>query len=73
MSTPSIVIASAARTTVGTFNGAFANTQAHELGAAVVKGVLDRASIDAREVDEVILGQALARPVRARTRRASRR
>ncbi|TCQ06832.1 acetyl-CoA acetyltransferase [Rhizobium sp. PP-F2F-G36] len=60
MSTPSIVIASAGRTAVGAFNGSFANTPAHELGAAVIKGVLARAGLDAAEVDEVILGQVLS-------------
>jgi acetyl-CoA C-acetyltransferase len=60
MSTPSIVIASAGRTAVGSFNGSFANTLAHELGAAVIKGVLERAGVDAAEVDEVILGQVLS-------------
>ncbi|MES0213318.1 acetyl-CoA C-acetyltransferase [Mesorhizobium sp. M0028] len=60
MSTPSIVIASAARTAVGSFNGSFASTPAHELGAAVIKGVLQRAGVDAGEVDEVILGQVLS-------------
>ncbi|KQV35691.1 MULTISPECIES: acetyl-CoA C-acetyltransferase [unclassified Rhizobium] len=55
----SIVIASAGRTAVGSFNGSFANTPAHELGAAVIKGVLARAGVDAAEVDEVILGQVL--------------
>ncbi len=59
MSHPSIVIASAARTAVGSFNGAFGNIPAHELGAAAVKGVLERAGVDAKEVDEVILGQIL--------------
>jgi acetyl-CoA C-acetyltransferase len=59
MSSPSIVIASAARTAVGSFNGSFANTPAHELGIAVIKGVLERANVDAAEVDEVILGQVL--------------
>ncbi len=59
MSTPSIVIASAARTAVGSFNGAFANTPAHELGAAVIKAVLERAGVEAADVDEVILGQVL--------------
>ncbi|WP_457662586.1 acetyl-CoA C-acetyltransferase [Sinorhizobium medicae] len=59
MSTPSIVIASAARTAVGSFKGAFANTPAHEMGAAVIKGVLERAGVEAQEVDEVILGQVL--------------
>ncbi|MBX3572006.1 MAG: acetyl-CoA C-acetyltransferase [Mesorhizobium sp.] len=58
-SSPSIVVASAARTAVGSFNGAFAATPAHELGAVVIKEVLARAGVDAREVDEVILGQVL--------------
>ena len=55
----SIVVASAARTPVGSFNGAFANTPAHELGAIAVKEALARAGVDAKEVDEVILGQIL--------------
>ena len=59
MTTPSIVIASAARTAVGSFNGAFASVPAHDLGAAAIKGVLERAGVDATEVDEVILGQIL--------------
>lgn len=59
MSKPSIVIASAARTAVGAFNGAFANTPAHELGSAIIKAVLERAGVAATEVDEVILGQIL--------------
>ncbi|CAK7258389.1 acetyl-CoA C-acetyltransferase [Shinella yambaruensis] len=59
MSTPSIVIASAGRTAVGSFNGAFANTPAHELGAAVISAVLERAGVAAGEVNEVILGQVL--------------
>ncbi len=55
----SIVVASAARTAVGSFNGAFANTTAHDLGAIVIKEVLLRAGVEAAEVDEVILGQVL--------------
>nr|1DLU_A Chain A, Biosynthetic Thiolase [Zoogloea ramigera]1DLU_B Chain B, Biosynthetic Thiolase [Zoogloea ramigera]1DLU_C Chain C, Biosynthetic Thiolase [Zoogloea ramigera]1DLU_D Chain D, Biosynthetic Thiolase [Zoogloea ramigera]1DLV_A Chain A, Biosynthetic Thiolase [Zoogloea ramigera]1DLV_B Chain B, Biosynthetic Thiolase [Zoogloea ramigera]1DLV_C Chain C, Biosynthetic Thiolase [Zoogloea ramigera]1DLV_D Chain D, Biosynthetic Thiolase [Zoogloea ramigera] len=55
----SIVIASAARTAVGSFNGAFANTPAHELGATVISAVLERAGVAAGEVNEVILGQVL--------------
>ena len=54
-----IVIASATRTAVGAFNGAFANVPAHELGAAAIKAALERAGVDADEVDEVILGQVL--------------
>ena len=56
----SVVIASAARTPVGSFNGAFANIPAHELGAAAIKGALERAAVEAGEVDEVIMGQILA-------------
>ena len=59
MSVPDIVIASAKRTAVGSFNGAFANTPAHELGAVAIKAALDAARVDAAEVDEVILGQIL--------------
>ena len=59
MSNPSIVVASAARTAVGSFNGAFATIPAHELGATAIKGALERAGVDAKEVDEVILGQVL--------------
>ncbi|UVK40073.1 acetyl-CoA C-acetyltransferase [Mesorhizobium sp. AR10] len=55
----SIVIASAARTPVGSFNGAFAATPAHELGAIVIRELLSRAGVEAAEVDEVILGQVL--------------
>jgi acetyl-CoA C-acetyltransferase len=54
-----IVIASAARTAVGSFNGAFANTAAHELGAVAIKAALERARLETQEVDEVILGQVL--------------
>jgi acetyl-CoA C-acetyltransferase len=56
---PSIVVASAARTPVGSFNGAFANVSAHELGATAIKGALERARVDGKEVDEVIFGQVL--------------
>ncbi|MER9934927.1 acetyl-CoA C-acetyltransferase [Mesorhizobium sp. M0088] len=55
----SIVIASAARTPVGSFNGAFAATPAHELGAVVIRELLSRAGVEPGEVDEVILGQVL--------------
>jgi acetyl-CoA C-acetyltransferase len=54
-----IVIVGAARTAVGSFNGAFADVPAHDLGAAVIKGALQRAKVDAADVDEVILGQIL--------------
>ncbi|MCV2874096.1 acetyl-CoA C-acetyltransferase [Defluviimonas sp. WL0050] len=54
-----VVIVSAARTAVGSFNGAFANTPAHDLGAAVLEAVVARAGIDKSEVSETILGQVL--------------
>jgi acetyl-CoA C-acetyltransferase len=54
-----IVIAGAARTAVGSFNGAFAATPAHELGKAVIAELLGRAKVAPEEVDEVILGQVL--------------
>jgi len=57
--TDDVVIVSAARTAVGSFNGAFANIPAHELGAAAVKAVLARAGVEPGRVSEVILGQIL--------------
>jgi acetyl-CoA C-acetyltransferase len=54
-----VVIVSAARTAVGSFNGAFANTPAHDLGAAVIEAVVARAGVDKAEVEETILGQVL--------------
>jgi acetyl-CoA C-acetyltransferase len=54
-----IVIASAARTPVGSFNGAFATLPAHQLGAVAIKGALERAGVSPEEVTEVILGQIL--------------
>jgi acetyl-CoA C-acetyltransferase len=54
-----IVIASAARTPVGSFNGAFTNTPAHDLGAVAIKSALQHAKVEPSEVDEVILGQVL--------------
>jgi acetyl-CoA C-acetyltransferase len=54
-----VVIVSAARTAVGSFNGSFANTPAHDLGAAVLEALVARAGIDGGEVSETILGQVL--------------
>ncbi|MDP2121317.1 MAG: acetyl-CoA C-acetyltransferase [Hoeflea sp.] len=56
----SIVIASAARTPVGSFNGALSSVAAHDLGAVAIKAALERAGVAPSEVDEVILGQILA-------------
>jgi acetyl-CoA C-acetyltransferase len=54
-----VVIVSAARTPVGSFNGAFASLAAHELGRVAIGAAIARAGIDAADVDEVILGQVL--------------
>jgi len=54
-----VVIVSAARTAVGSFNGAFANTSAVDLGVAVIDAVVSRAGIDKADVSETILGQVL--------------
>jgi acetyl-CoA C-acetyltransferase len=54
-----IVIVSAARTPVGSFNGAFAAVPAHELGKTAINAALQRAKVDAKEVSEVVLGQVL--------------
>ncbi|PJE31836.1 acetyl-CoA acetyltransferase [Pseudooceanicola antarcticus] len=54
-----VVIASAARTPVGSFLGSFANVPAHDLGAAVLAEIVARAGIDKSEVSETILGQVL--------------
>ncbi len=54
-----IVIASIARTPVGSFSGAFAGVPAHELGRTAINAALERAGVKPEEVDEVILGQIL--------------
>jgi acetyl-CoA C-acetyltransferase len=59
MARSDIVIVGAARTAVGSFNGSFANTPAHDLGAAAIKAAMARAGVEGAEVDEVILGQIL--------------
>lgn len=54
-----VVIVSAARTPVGSFNGALATTPAHALGAVAIKAALERAGIEPGRVSEVIMGQIL--------------
>jgi len=55
-----VVITSAARTPIGSFNGALSSVPAHTLGASVIKAVLERAKLEAGDVSEVILGQILS-------------
>jgi acetyl-CoA C-acetyltransferase len=59
MASEDIVIVGAARTPVGSFNGALSTLPAHELGAIAIKAALTRAKVEAAEVEEVILGQIL--------------
>src|SRR6202167_3070973 len=54
-----IVIASATRTPVGSFNGAFASLPAHELGQAAIKAAIFQAGVEPTRVSEVILAQIL--------------
>ncbi|MGE0660951.1 MAG: acetyl-CoA C-acetyltransferase [Reyranellaceae bacterium] len=54
-----IVIAAAARTPIGSFNGALAGVPAHDLGKIAISEALKRAKVDAADVDEVIMGQIL--------------
>jgi len=55
-----IVIASAARTPVGSFSGTLASLPAHELGKVAIRAALERAGLEPGDVSEVILGQILA-------------
>ncbi|HVE21462.1 MAG TPA: acetyl-CoA C-acetyltransferase [Acidocella sp.] len=54
-----IVIASAARTAVGSFNGVFGATPAHVLGTVALKAAIERAKLSPEDIDETILGQVL--------------
>ena len=73
-----IVIASAARTPIGAFNGGLSPLPAHDLGEVAIRAALARADVAADEVDEVILGQILTaaagktRPARPPSTPASR-
>lgn len=54
-----VVIVSAARTAIGSFNGALSTLPAHDLGKVVLQAVMERAKVEAGEVSEVMLGQIL--------------
>ena len=55
----SIVIVSALRTAIGTFNGSLKNMQAHDLGSVVIKENIKKSKLKSNEIDEVIMGQVL--------------
>jgi acetyl-CoA C-acetyltransferase len=54
-----VVIASAARTPIGSFQGALASVPAVKLGATAIKAALERAGVEGRELDEVLMGMVL--------------
>ena len=54
-----VVIVAATRTAIGSFGGQFAEVPAHQLGATVIRALLDQTGVDPASVDEVILGQVL--------------
>jgi acetyl-CoA C-acetyltransferase len=55
-----VVIVSAARTPVGSFNGSLSSVPAHTLGEVAIRAALDRAHVPPADVDEVIMGQVLS-------------
>jgi len=58
-----VVIVSAKRTPIGSFQGVFSNFSAHKLGALVIKSLIEETKIDKTAVDEVIMGECtLCRP-----------
>lgn len=55
-----VVIVGAARTAIGKFGGSLAAMPASQLGARIIRALLERTGLEARQIDEVILGQVLA-------------
>ena len=58
-SSDEIVILSAARTPIGSLNGALSSLPAHQLGSTVIGEALKRGGVKASEVSEVVMGQIL--------------
>jgi acetyl-CoA C-acetyltransferase len=54
-----IVIVAAVRSAIGTFGGSLANIPGHQLGASIIRGLLERTGVKPEQVDEVIMGQVL--------------
>ena len=59
----SIVITSAVRTAIGTFNGSLKNMQGHELGSVVIKEGIKKSKLNPNDIDEIIMGQVLTNAV----------
>ncbi len=69
-----VVIVSAARTPIGSFMGGLSTVPASHLGAAAIKGALDKISLDGKHVDEVLMGNVVQAGVgQAPARQASRK
>jgi len=66
-----VVIASACRTAIGKFGGMFKDMKASELGAAVLNEVVERAGIEKKCVDDIILGDCVQHPSEANTARTA--
>ncbi|MDX5438136.1 MAG: acetyl-CoA C-acetyltransferase, partial [Pontibacter sp.] len=60
MQTKEVYIISAVRTPIGSFGGALASLSATQLGAAAIKGALEKAGVDKEQVQEVIMGNVLS-------------
>ena len=54
-----IVFVSALRTSIGKLNGVYSKYKSHELGALVIKEIINRTNLDPKKIDEVIMGQVL--------------
>lgn len=68
-----VVIVSAARTPIGSFMGGLSTVTAAQLGAAAIKGALDKINLDGKHVDEVLMGNVVQAGVgQAPARQASR-
>jgi len=65
-----VVIASAVRTAIGSFNGGLASLSATEIGAIVIKEALQRANVSADSVDELIFGNVLQARFRPKSSQA---
>ncbi len=60
MQTKEVYVISAVRTPIGSFGGALASVSATKLGAVAIKGALEKAGVDPKEVQEVIMGNVLS-------------
>ena len=60
MQTKEVVVISAVRTPIGSFGGSLASLSAVELGGIALKGALDKAGVDPKEVEQVIMGNVIS-------------